>query len=162
MDTSWLSLVSACTALAASILGPIVTMSVAKRQFNANVLSANRQKWIEALRDMMAEVISLIVAVVVVKQQWKGTWNRGRGAIEADPRLLAKLERMILVSWKIRLLINPNEADHMALVQRLETAVHRLELEEVDEAATRADVDEITRLSQVILRQAWARVKLGT
>jgi hypothetical protein len=162
MDTSWLSLVSACTALVASILGPIVTMAVAKRQFNANVLSANRQRWIEALRDMMAEVISLMVAVLVVKQQWKGEWNRGRGAIAADPKLLSKLERLVLVQWKVRLLVNPSEAEHAALVRRLDSALERLEREDVDEVATRADVDEITRLSQTILRHAWARVKQGT
>jgi hypothetical protein len=103
-----------------------------------------------------------MVTVVVVKQQWKGEWKRGRGAIEADPRLLAKLERMILVNWKIRLLINPNEADHVALLRHLDAALERLEHEDTDEGATRADVEEITRLAQVILRHAWARVKQGT
>jgi hypothetical protein len=50
MDPLLISLVSACTALVASVAGPLVTLAVARRQFNANVLSANRQKWIEALR----------------------------------------------------------------------------------------------------------------
>ena len=43
MDALLISLVSAATALVASIIGPVVTLSVAKRQFNATVLSANRQ-----------------------------------------------------------------------------------------------------------------------
>ena len=103
-----------------------------------------------------------MVAVIVVKEEWKGEWKRGRGAIAADPRLLAKLERMVLVNWKIRLLVNPTDADHVALVQRLDKALARLEQEGIEESATRADVEDITRLSQAILRHAWARVKQGT
>ena len=162
MDTSMLSLVSACTALVASIVGPVVTLAVARRQINANVLSANRQKWIESLRETMAEMISLMVAVIVVKQNWKGEWRRGRGAIAADPSLLNKLERIILVSWKIRLLLHPSEPAQVALVQRLDEALAHLEAESTDENATRADVEEITALAQTILRDAWRRVKAGT
>ena len=162
MDTSVLSLVSACTALVASVVGPIVTLAVARRQINANVLSANRQKWIESLRETMAEMISLMVAVIVVKQNWKGEWRRGRGAIAADPTLLNKLERMILVNWKIRLLLHPSEDGHIALVHRLDEALARLELEETDESAVRGDVEAITAMSQAILRDAWRRVKAGT
>jgi hypothetical protein len=162
MDMSWISLVSACTALVASIVGPAVTWNVTKRQINANVLSANRQKWIESMRETIAELVALMVAVGVVKQQWRGEWNRGRGVLAADPHLLPKLERMVLVNWKIRLLINPNEAEHIALVDRLDAALERLEHDDTDEAATRADVEDITRLAQTILRHAWARVKSGT
>jgi len=43
MDPVLIGVISACTALVASIIGPIVTLTVAKRQFNATVLSANRQ-----------------------------------------------------------------------------------------------------------------------
>ena len=57
MDPILISLVSACTALVASIVGPLVTLSVARRQFKANVLSNNRQKWIETLRASIAELI---------------------------------------------------------------------------------------------------------
>jgi hypothetical protein len=78
MDSLLISLVSACTALVASVVGPVVTLAVAKRQFNANVLSANRQKWIETLRDMLAELISLLVSALVIKSGWKDKWDKGR------------------------------------------------------------------------------------
>jgi len=51
IDALTLSFISACTALVASIIGPMVTLLVARRQFGATVLSANRRKWIEALRN---------------------------------------------------------------------------------------------------------------
>ena len=61
------SLVSACTALVASIIGPVITLTVARRQFNATVISTNREKWIETLRDSLAELIALIRAALVLE-----------------------------------------------------------------------------------------------
>lgn len=134
MDPLLIGLVSACTALVASILGPIVTLVVAKRQFNATVLSANRQRWIETLRDMLAELIALLVAALVVKARGKETGDQGFGAIEADPSLIEKLERIVRVQWKIRLLINPLEADHQQLHRAIETAFVRLKSDQAHDA----------------------------
>src|SRR5262249_55058658 len=144
------------------ILGPIVTLYVAKSQFNARVLSANRQKWIETLRDQIAELISLLVAVLVVKQQWKGRWNKGLEAVAADPTLLAKLERIVLVQWKIRLLLNPTEPDHQQLYELMEATFERIKSEEMDEAQTNQDLEGITHRAQTILKREWQRVKQGT
>jgi hypothetical protein len=69
LDPLLISLISACTALVASIAAPWVTLTIARRQFSASVLSANRQKWIETLRDLLAELISLVVAGLVVKSK---------------------------------------------------------------------------------------------
>jgi hypothetical protein len=161
MDPLVIGLVSACTALVASIVGPIVTLTVAKRQFNATVLSANRQKWIETLRDTLAELISLLVAASVIKAQWKDGWEKGRGALMADPALLEKLERVVLAQSKIRLLLNPTEPDHQRLDQSIETALKRLQAEESTDAETEADIGIITKLAQSILKREWQRVKHG-
>jgi hypothetical protein len=103
-----------------------------------------------------------MIAIIVVKQNWKGEWRRGRGAIAADPTLLDKLERMILAGWKIRLLLHPSEPQQVELVRRMDEALARLEGEDTDEHAIRGDVEAITALSQAILRDAWRRVKAGT
>src|SRR4030095_6152139 len=125
MDSALFSLISACTALVASIAGPFVTLMVAKRNFNATVLSANRQKWIESLRDALAENISLLIAALVIKLKWKDKWDRGRGALVAEPALLDKVQRMVLTQTKIRLLLNPNEADHQRLYHAIDAASKR-------------------------------------
>jgi hypothetical protein len=65
------------------------------------------------LRDLLAELISLVVAGLVVKSKWKDKWDGGRGPLAADPEWLAKLERIVLVRWKIRVLINPTEPEAM-------------------------------------------------
>ena len=167
MDSALLSLISACTALVASIAGPFVTLAVAKRNFNATVISANRQKWIETLRDMLAELISLFVAALLVKVKWKrekerDEWDHGRAALAVEPALLDKVQRMVLTQAKIRLLLNPNEADHQRLYQAIETAGKRLQSEQSDESETESDIEAITRLAQSILKREWMRVKHGT
>jgi len=125
MDPLFISVVSACTALVASIAGPLVTLAVARRQFNANVLSVNRQKWIETLRGMLAELISLLVSALVTKAGWKGKWDKGLGVVTANPAMREKLERLVLVQWNIRLLMNPTEPDHQQLYQTIESALLR-------------------------------------
>jgi len=162
MDPVFLSLISACTALVASIAGPIVTLIVAKRQFNATVLSANRQKWIESLRDLVAELVSLLVAAAVARANWKESWNKGQGLLASSPAWLEKLERLIRVQWKIRLLLNPNEPDHQGLDQAIDGALQRLQLESANDTEIEADLARITSQAQNILKREWVRVKRGT
>jgi len=156
------SLVSAGTALVASIVGPVVTLTVARRQYNATVISTSRQKWIETLRDTLAELIALIRGALVVKSKWKDKWDRGRGPLNADPAMLEKFEHIVLSQSTIELLINPTDADHQLLYETIETAISRLSAEESLEAETQRDIQTITRLGQAILGRAWQRVKIGT
>jgi hypothetical protein len=67
MGPQLVSLVSACTALVASIAGPLATFRVSRRQFDAMVLSASRQKWIDALRDSLADLMSQLAGLSVLK-----------------------------------------------------------------------------------------------
>ena len=108
---SLLGLLSACTALIATIVGPLVALTVARRQFIATAISGNRNKWIENLRDELAELISLLAAALVVKSKWKDRWESGRGPL-SDPVLLEKYEHIVLAQAKIQLLINPGDSDH--------------------------------------------------
>lgn len=162
MDPVLISLVSALTALVASVVGPIVTVGVSRRQIRASVVSANRHKWIAELRDMVAELISLMTAVVVVRSRYKGPWNRGLGLLEEHPGLIDKVERITLVQWKIRLLLNPVEAESVELHQRIWDTFKALQQESWDEGALMQGIEDITRLAQDILKREWQRVKAGT
>ena len=156
-----ISLVSASTALVASVVGPVIALTVARRQFNATVISANRQKWIETLRDTLVELIALLRAALVVKSKWKDKWDRGRGPLNADPAMLEKFEHIVLSQSKIDLLINPTDADQQLLYETIETAISRLGAEASLEAETQGDIQTITRVGQAILRREWQRVKIG-
>ena len=162
MDPLIISMVSAATALVASIVGPLVTLSVGKRQFAATVLSTNRQRWIEQLRDLLAEFIAQLGTVWVIRATWQGKWDKGLAPIAADPARVEKMQRLLLVQWKIRLMLNPTEADHQELYAAVEKALDRLREERSEETETATDIEAISRLGQMILKREWQRVKSGT
>jgi hypothetical protein len=118
MDPQIVSLVSACTALVASIAGPPATLRDSRRQFSATVLSTGRQMWIDSLRDLLADLMSPLAGLSVIKSGWNG----GLGLLQTDPSLVAKLERLVLVRRKIPLMLNLNEADHQKLDQLIDAA----------------------------------------
>ena len=161
MDATTIGFISAITALAASILGPTVTLVVAKRQFNANVVSANRQRWIDTLREQVAELISLLGSAMVTKQRLQADWRGGQGAIEADPTLLAKVEKIVLAYAQIQLLTNVSQADHRQLNEAVESALNHLKDDEMREAELTIDVENITRYGRAIIQREWRRVKQG-
>ena len=161
-STLLLGMVSACTALVASVVGPLVTLNVAKRQFNATAISSNRYKWIETLRDELAELISLLATALVIKSKWKDEWQHGRGPLNSEPALLEKFERIVLAEAKIRLLISPSDKDQKRLSEVIEGTMRRLRSEEAADAETEGDIQAIVGLAQSILRREWLRVKLGT
>ena len=70
-------------------MSPFVTLSVARRQFRANVLSTSRQKWIETFRDRVSELLSLMNAAQVIKRHSIGSWQdtcRPEVGTSASPR----------------------------------------------------------------------------
>lgn len=162
MDPQIVSLVSVCAALVASIAGPLATLRLSRRQFAATVLSTGRQKWIEQLRDLLADLMSQLAVLSVIKRAWTGEWNGGLGPLHADRSLVAKLEHLVLVRWKIRLMLNLNEADHQELDRLVGGAVQRLRDEPPREDDTDADIESISRRAKDILKREWERVKRGT
>lgn len=162
MDPNLLGTISAVTALVATVLGPIVTLAVAKRQFSASVLSANRQRWLETLRDTIAELSSQVVGIVITKAGRKGAWRDGFEAAASDPAIMQRVERVVYLQWRIRLLTNPANADHNELCALIEATLENLRKPELNEPETRANIERITRLSQSILKREWERVKAGT
>jgi hypothetical protein len=161
-STVVLSLVSASTALVASIIGPVVTLNVAKRQFSATAISGNRHKWIEDLRDALAELISLLAMALVVKSKWKDKWEEGRGPLNSDPAMLEKFEHIVLAHARIQLLINPHDEDHQQLGEAVDLADRHLRSEDSPSAETETDIRTIVELAQSILKREWQRVKEGT
>ena len=157
-----IGMVSACTALVASIVGPIVALNVAKRQFNATAISTNRSKRIDTLRDELAELISLLAAALVVKSKWKDHWEEGRGPMNSEPGLLEKFERIVLAQSKVQMLINPDDEHDQRLGETIDVAISRLRSEDALDADTESDIRTIVLLAQAIMRREWQRVKLGT
>lgn len=151
--TETIAVISAVTALLAVLLSPLVSLWAAQRQSRVTVLSANRQAWINTLRDLIAEYISITGLVHA------GDWS-SRTEIEFDQ----KMERLSLLSAKVRLMLNPKEEDHQRLGQLLGelllTMGGRAAAGDKREAQrARMLVDELVPLSQSILKREWERVK---
>jgi len=105
------------TALAAVLIAPLVTYFTTQRQIRANLISANRQAWIDKLRDELAELFELLTWQYL---QRPGTYSGEEGhRYEAEKR-----SRIRLLRNKIRLRLNPNEADSHALLDLLNKLEH--------------------------------------
>ena len=156
-----LSLITATTALVASIMGPFVTLRVARRQFRANVISSNRQKWIETFRDRVSELLSLMNAAQLIKRYSVESWQGGLGPVQADLGLTEKFERAYMALAQIRLLTNASDLDHQRLNDALATALAHLQHDELREDELAASVEDVIALGRTIIRHEWGRVKRG-
>ena len=146
------AVISAITALCAVLLSPLVSMWTAQRQSRVTVLSANRQAWINSLRDLISEYIS--VAALLHAEDWsdrKSDFNE-------------RVERLSLVNARIQLMLNPKEEDHQRLVSLLGQLA--LTLGEQIASGQKKDsqkagvvVRQVVPLAQSILKREWERVK---
>lgn len=156
-----LSLITAMTALVASIMSPFVTLRVARRQFRANVISTNRQKWIETFRDRVSELLSLMSAAQIIKRQSIESWRGGLGPVQANLGLTEKFERAYMALAQIRLLTNVTDLEHQRLNDALAAALVHLQHDEPREDELAASVEEVIALGRTIIRHEWGRVKRG-
>lgn len=147
-----ISIIAAVTALVAVVVGPIVSVWIARRQIRASVVSTNRQDWINTLRDSISDCLA------------KQTMIRKFNALEyADNSSLPRIEEVIMLCTRIELLINPNEPDHAELAEQICKITNTLNQQ--NSANSEFDVDaaheRVIRLSQSILKREWERVKSG-
>jgi hypothetical protein len=180
--TTAILLLSATIALIAMVVGPAISLLIAKKQitsgfetqrqqtdtairvarlnFNAMVVSTNRQRWIDNLRDTLAEFLAFARSVAShLRARRFGTG------------LPDQVRRMLELSTKVELFLNPIEPDHVEFVNRLHelqsAAMSRdaasLPTEVLDADAERLDslVSELTTRAKLILKAEWNRVKDG-
>ena len=147
--------VSAFTALAAVVLSPVATIYVAKKQINANLVSANRQNWINSLRNEIAQCGRDIkfVSVAYLAQ------------VADDAVAWERLEELTLTIDRIDLYLNPNEVEHQELMRLMDSArsktLESLQKKEKKSKELNNLAKNISRQAQKILKDEWERVKRG-
>lgn len=149
------AVVSATTAIVAVIVGPLVSIFVAKNQINASVVSTNRQTWINRLRDELATLVGIVHHLPSAHA------NKSVSTDEA----VAEYGKFVEKIQVIKLLINPKEADHQELVRLIESADKKI-IESINNKRASASEFEavgqrIVAQSQIILKREWERVKNG-
>lgn len=117
------------------------------------VLSANRQQWINTLRDQIAEFNAIAAILDVTKVV----------DVFDKESFAEKLQRALFLETKINLLLNPKEADHAQLASLLRQAVgEMLSSREKAKSGEMARLREkIISTSQPLLKREWIRVKDG-
>jgi hypothetical protein len=144
------AIIAAITALFAVVLGPLVSLWSTNRQSRVTVLSANRQAWINGLREALAELISVA-----------GTMS----LIGDKPLLHTRVERLFLLDAKIRLMLNPVETDHQQLAAAVASVriaggnTLRSTAGSPEEKALNDSLTTLVPLAQRILKREWERVK---
>lgn len=159
INPQWITLVLAANAMIASIAGPLVSTRIARIEFKANVLSVNRHKWIETMRDLVASLTSQLLIAAALRQTLEEPTSI---VITRDSELLKRVENLLRTVSKIELMLNPLEKDHQQLKASMSEAVDQLRslpagesIEDRIEAISR----DIIQLSQAILKREWVRVK---
>ena len=159
MDALTIAFVTACTALISAVVGPAVSYVVARRQIRASVITSNRERWTEALRDSVAEYVALLVSASMVKLTIAQDPLKALGE---DHALLQVFERTVLVKNKIMLMTNPNDSRYKELCNLVEGTYQTLLSDDPQVLAkVHSGSEAITRSGREVLRAEWERVKRG-
>jgi hypothetical protein len=159
MNALTIAFVTACTALVSAIVGPAVSYIVARRQIRASVISSNRERWTEALRDTVAEYVALLLSASMVKLTISQDPLKALGE---DRALLQVFERTVLAKNKIMLMTNPTEMRYTKLCDVVEASYQSLISDDrQDLAKINSAAEAITGAGREVLKAEWVRVKRG-
>jgi hypothetical protein len=144
-------------ALAAVIVGPTLVFISAKRQMAMqiviayrSVISPMRQKWINDLRERVAEFVSEATWIYLLHFQSE----ESREKADVKPTTI----RMTLLRNQIELMLNPAEGDHNALIKQIET-FRACAIEDGRTNDYPKAVDDMNVAAKKILKDGWERVK---
>jgi hypothetical protein len=161
IDATLVSLVSATTALIASIAGPLVTVYVTRTQFKTTVRAGNRQRWIDEFRDLIAHFCS---EIAIAAQGREKIVRDGRIVIEAESEFLHAFRRLVYTANKIRLMVNPADLEHQELLELMERMLVNFRTAPPDhdlQSEGQAVVAEIVTRSRALIRHEWLLVQRG-
>jgi len=159
MDQLTITFITATTALVAGVLGPLVSYGVSRHQLHATLVSNNRERWIEALRDSIAEYMALVTSIALLE---KNAPNDLGEAVLANAELRAKGERMLLVRGRILLMTNPGESFQKTLRDCIDGAhATLLTRERLSVAQWQSHLERIAEAGHAALKAEWSRVKRG-
>jgi hypothetical protein len=144
--SSLIPILSLIVTLISVVVGPLIAIRVAKKQIRATVISSNRQQWISSLRDLLAEFLTLAHHISALN----GVGHTGEDHIE-------KVQKLILLQHKIRLLLDPAEKVNQDLIRKAEeirsAAFHSKPATSADDAEKVGIlIGEFIILSQAILK----------
>jgi hypothetical protein len=147
-------IVPGLTTIAGAAIDAWIAYLVGRQQFKANVISNNRQMWINTLRDTISEYQSCVSSISIL------IGNKNFHQVIDSNEFREGVARLEFLRSKIQLLINPNEADHVKLVEIIYVPITGCRTEE-DLNRMTATREQLPKIVQKILKREWERVKKG-
>ena len=111
-----------------------------QKRSQKTIITNNRQEWINSLRNEITSFLAVIASTSPSQDS--------SDIPDSD------MKSLWLHSYKIQLLLNPNEKDHEQLINKIRTEIDNLHKNNEDTL-----ISEIISLSQEILKREWVRVK---
>ena len=151
--------ISAFSVIIGVIIGSVISYFIARLQFRATTLSANRQSWINTLRDSIAEV-QQTASITITEVQLAS--NKQSANVVDSEAIVSAVRKMDFLFYKIQLLLNPKESDHDKLIDLIFNL--KGSSLKVDDEMNKKHAElqrEITQVAQNILKREWVRVKKG-
>lgn len=126
-----------------------------------DILSKNRQDWINTLRNTLAEYISAALALAELKKLRRAIdsdLSHADGAVvDWNYRVHAAIAETVRLKAKIALLSNPAEEDFQKLMEAV--AQVQQAAQSNDALSLSENSDSLVAISQKILKNEWERVK---
>jgi hypothetical protein len=167
----WVPICSLVIAALAIVVGPFVSWRVARRQMATSLVVAQkqviapmRQKWIDSLRDRVAEFLSTAHWYYVAGgDQVVPLPDDEEGIEEHTSQQIQQVDRkMIFMLNQIDMMLNPKEADHIALMDALHR-VHTGCFTLTGSGPQHVDIielgNDVRGLCKVVLKREWDRLK---
>ena len=143
--SNWVSLLPLLISVLAVTIGPLVALRISKKQ----IVSPIRQKWIDDLRELISEYLSVCEGLIVLGKD--DMLNQ-----EVMDENLYK--RLLLLEQKLKLKLNPNEEMHQELLEiihLLTDGVHQGVTNILQFGGWLKGATEITRK---ILKEEWQKI----
>lgn len=122
------------------------SLNIARLQIHSSTVSSNRQKWIDTLRDELAEFLAERDALTA----------KLRDSERDQTSVRTSSTRLVRLFHQLQLRLNPKEADHARIISLVDD-LSRKPTNELDDSM----IDELVALAQSVLKREWERVKQG-
>jgi hypothetical protein len=149
-----ISLIAASGAWAAVLVNRWNARDAATTQINtgarssrATVVSSNRQRWIDAIRDDVADFIACRAQLHVLGRA--GSFQQSvQDALLTEERGIRT--KLVMLRARVEMRLNPEEQEHKKLLELMDT---------YDQNATTAADLELRKMAQGIFKAEWSRLK---
>ncbi|MGQ2989771.1 MAG: hypothetical protein ACT6RD_00120 [Brevundimonas sp.] len=120
---------------------------LASDQIVASVISANRQKWLDAVRDDISEFVSELQALRGISVT-SASYQKDKSDV---------VKRLRFLHTRIQLRLNPDKEDQNEIIKDIDLILENIGSPDVDQR-----IDALVLKGQTLFRSVWKKVKTGS